>query len=164
MRRTHLGSQDRVVLTRRTSSTVMCGWPEGNGGGGRRPGWWSAAHGAGRSYSAARCSGCGRICRREAGVGCPWWLNGGGHRAGWSDGEGPLGLSRPELEGSQRCTGVGWSLRRRRSGRVVAGGGDARRTGVRQSMLARCKEKTDVGCERKTKVENGELIGRVLPL
>jgi hypothetical protein len=38
MRRTHLGSQDRVVLTRRTSSTVMYGWPEGNGGGGRRPG------------------------------------------------------------------------------------------------------------------------------
>jgi hypothetical protein len=132
-------------------------------GGGAR-GWWSVARGAGRSYSTARCSGCGRICRREAGVGYPWWLDGGGHRAGWSNGEGPLGLSGSELEGSQRCIGVGCSLRRRRSSRVVAGGGSARRTGVWRSMLARCEEKTDVGCERKMKVENGELIGRVLPL
>jgi hypothetical protein len=58
MRHTHLGSQDREVLTRRTSSTSMCGRPEGNNsGGGSVWGWWSAAHGAGRSYSVTRCSG-----------------------------------------------------------------------------------------------------------
>jgi hypothetical protein len=35
---THLGSRDREVLTGRMSSTTRCGRPEGNGGGGRRPG------------------------------------------------------------------------------------------------------------------------------
>jgi hypothetical protein len=38
MRRTHMGSWDMEVLTGRTSSTTRCGWPEGNGGGGRLPG------------------------------------------------------------------------------------------------------------------------------
>jgi hypothetical protein len=37
---------------------------------------------------------------------------GGMHRAGRSGGEGPEGLSGPELDGSQRCSGVGWSSRR----------------------------------------------------
>jgi hypothetical protein len=80
--------------------------------GGGVQGWWSTAHGAGRSYSAARCSGCGQIGRRDAGAGCPRWLSGDGHRAGRSGGEGSEGLSGPELEGSQRCTSAGWSSRR----------------------------------------------------
>jgi hypothetical protein len=35
---THLGSRDREVLTRRMSSTTMCGRPKGNDCGGQRPG------------------------------------------------------------------------------------------------------------------------------
>jgi hypothetical protein len=53
-------------------------------------------------------------------------VRGGMHRAGRSYAEGPEGLSGLELEGSQRCTSAGWSSRRRRSDRVVAGGGGAR--------------------------------------
>jgi hypothetical protein len=100
------------------------------------------AHGAGRSYSAAWCSGCGRISQREARVGCPLRLSVGGCRVGRSSGEGLEGLSGPELKGSQRCTGAGWSWRRRRSGRVVAGGGGAQWIGVRRLVLARQKEKS----------------------
>jgi hypothetical protein len=39
--------------------------------------WWSAAHGAGRSYTTARCSGCGRGDRRGARARCLWWLSDG---------------------------------------------------------------------------------------
>jgi hypothetical protein len=47
-------------------------------------------------------------------------------RAGRSGGDGPEGLLGLELDGSQRCTGVGWRSRRRRLGKVVDGGGTAR--------------------------------------
>jgi hypothetical protein len=70
--RTHMGRRDREVHTGRTSSMVRCAQPKGNVGGGSVRGLWSAAHDAGRSYSAVRCSGCGRIGRREAGAGYPW--------------------------------------------------------------------------------------------
>jgi hypothetical protein len=66
----------RQKLTGRTSS-VRCGRPEGNGGGGSVQGWWSAAHGVGRSYTAARCSGCGQGGQRGAGAGCPQRLGNG---------------------------------------------------------------------------------------
>jgi hypothetical protein len=46
--------------------------------------WWSVAHGARRSYSAAQYSECGRINRREAGAGCPWWFSGSGYGGGQS--------------------------------------------------------------------------------
>jgi hypothetical protein len=42
-------------------------------------GWWSTAHGAGRLYTVARCSGRGRIGRREARASCPRWLSGSGN-------------------------------------------------------------------------------------
>jgi hypothetical protein len=40
-------------------------------------GWWSVARGAGRLYTAARCSGCGRGGQSGAGMGCPRWLSDG---------------------------------------------------------------------------------------
>jgi hypothetical protein len=52
-------------------------------GGGVR-GWWSAAHGAGRSYTAVRCSGCGRGGRRGARVDCPRWLSDGEQGGAWA--------------------------------------------------------------------------------
>jgi hypothetical protein len=57
-------------LTGRMSSTVRCGQPEGNDGGGGVQGWWSTTQGVGRLFTAARCSGRGRIGRRDAGAGC----------------------------------------------------------------------------------------------
>jgi hypothetical protein len=63
-------------------------------------------------------------------------VRGSACRAGRCGGDGPEGLSGPELEGSQRCTGEGWSSRRRRLGRGVAGGGCTQWTGVRRSMSA----------------------------
>jgi hypothetical protein len=45
--------------------------------GGSVRGWWWAAHGAGGSYTAARCSGCGRGSQRGAGASCPRWLSDG---------------------------------------------------------------------------------------
>jgi hypothetical protein len=66
-------------LTGRMRSTARCGRSEGNGGGGGVRGWWSTAHGVGRLYTAARCSGHGRICRREGGAGCPRRLSGSGN-------------------------------------------------------------------------------------
>jgi hypothetical protein len=62
-------------FTERTCSTMRCGRPEGNDGGGGVRGWWSTARCAGRLYTAARCSGHGRISRREARVGCPQRLS-----------------------------------------------------------------------------------------
>jgi hypothetical protein len=47
---------------------------------------------------------------------------------------------------------------------VVAGGGGTRWTGVRQSASTRREEKTEVGRERKTEVEMGELVGGALCL
>jgi hypothetical protein len=73
-------------LTERTSSTARCGRPERNGGGGDVRGWWLMARGAGRLYTAARCSGHGQNGRREAGAGCPQWL-GGGRNGGAVGGE-----------------------------------------------------------------------------
>jgi hypothetical protein len=133
MWRNHLESQDREVLTGRTSSMVMCGRPKGNGvegavGGcwgrllspwrraaqlGRRGtmvvcgvrGWWSAARGAGRSYSAVRCSGCGRIIQREVGVGYSWWLSGPGYGGGQS-GTGAVKWWRRKKKGAPRCGGA----------------------------------------------------------
>jgi hypothetical protein len=64
-------------LIGRTSSMARCGRPEGNGGGGGVWGWWSTTRGAGRLYTAARCSGCGRNGQREAGAGYPRRLSGG---------------------------------------------------------------------------------------
>jgi hypothetical protein len=49
---THFGAVGRKKLTRRTSSLMRCGRPEGNSGGGGVRGWWSIAHGAGRLYTA----------------------------------------------------------------------------------------------------------------
>jgi hypothetical protein len=70
----------KAELIGRTSSTVRCGWPEGNGGGGSIRGWWSTTRGAGRLYMAMRCSGRGRNGRREAGASYPrlreWRRNG----------------------------------------------------------------------------------------
>jgi hypothetical protein len=76
---TRFGGSGKVELTGRTCSTARCGWLEGNGSGCVVRGWWSIACSAGRLYTAARCSGHGRIGRREAGAGCPRWLNGGGN-------------------------------------------------------------------------------------
>jgi hypothetical protein len=58
-------------LTGRTCSTVRCGRPEGNGGGGGVRGWCSTARSAGRLYTVAQCLGRGRTDRREVGAGCP---------------------------------------------------------------------------------------------
>jgi hypothetical protein len=66
-------------LTERMRSTVWCVQPEGNGGGGGIWGWWSTARGVGRLYTAAQCSGRGRIGRREAGAGYLRWLSSGGN-------------------------------------------------------------------------------------
>jgi hypothetical protein len=121
---------------------VMCGRPKVTAVRGGVRGWWSVARCAGRSYSATRCLGCSQIGQREAGVGCPQRLSSGGRRAGRSSGEGPEGLSGPELEGSQRCTSAGWSSRRRRSAgwwpeEVVLGGpgcSSQRRHGARRKQ------------------------------
>jgi hypothetical protein len=51
--------------------------------------WWSAAHGAGRSYMMARCSGCGR--------GSGWQVN------GW----GAVGAARWPARGSDRAADGG---------------------------------------------------------
>jgi hypothetical protein len=58
-------------LTGRMSSMGRCGRPEGNGNGGGVRGWWLTARGAGRLYTAARCSRHGQNGRREARAGCP---------------------------------------------------------------------------------------------
>jgi hypothetical protein len=64
-------------LTRRMSSVVMCGRPEGNNGGGGVRGRWSTARGAGRWYTAVRCSWRQRGAQRGTMGGTTWWLNGG---------------------------------------------------------------------------------------
>jgi hypothetical protein len=66
-------------LTGRTSSTVRCGRPEGNSGGGGVRGWWSTAWGTGRLYTVVWCSGRGQIGRREVGAGYLRQLSGGGN-------------------------------------------------------------------------------------
>jgi hypothetical protein len=66
-------------LTGRMSSTVRCGRPEGNDGGGGVRGWWSTARGADRLYMAVRCLRHGQNSRREAGASCPQRLNSGGN-------------------------------------------------------------------------------------
>jgi hypothetical protein len=53
--------------------------PEGNDGGDGVRGWWSTACSAGSLCTTAWCLGRGRIGWREAGAGCPRWLNGGGN-------------------------------------------------------------------------------------
>jgi hypothetical protein len=52
---------EREELTGRMHSMVRCGRPKGNGGGDGVWGWRSTARGARRLYTAARCSGHGRI-------------------------------------------------------------------------------------------------------
>jgi hypothetical protein len=89
----HFGVTGRKKLTRRMSSTVRCGRSEGNGGWGDVRRWWSTAHGAGRLYTATRCSGRGRIGQRRperavhgglavVGTAEQWGAKGGGERKG----------------------------------------------------------------------------------
>jgi hypothetical protein len=66
-------------LTGRMSLTMRCGWSEGNGSGGGVRRWWSMARGAGRLYTAVRCSGRGQNGQREARAGCPRRLSGSGN-------------------------------------------------------------------------------------
>jgi hypothetical protein len=73
---TSFGAVGRKKLTGRMRS-VRCGRPEGNDGGGQRPGVVVGSSRGGRSYTAARCSGCGRGSQRGAGVSCPRWLSDG---------------------------------------------------------------------------------------
>jgi hypothetical protein len=89
-----------------------------------------------------------------------WAVRGGAHRAGRSGGEGPEGLSGLERSA---CIGMGWSSRRRRSGRgwleeAALGGpgcGGWHRHGARRRIG---------GASAKEEDEKGELIGWALPL
>jgi hypothetical protein len=74
------GGSKRGVLTRRMSTAVMGGRPEGNGGRGGNRGGWSTTHGAERWYTTARCLWRRRGARRGTGVGATRWLDGGGTR------------------------------------------------------------------------------------
>jgi hypothetical protein len=86
--------------------------------GGSVQGWWLAARGAGRSYTMARCSGCGRGDRRGARAGCPWWL---------SDGEqGGAGVVKVTEEEKVSPGGGGGFIAARGGGR---GGGNGGRRG-----------------------------------
>jgi hypothetical protein len=64
----------------------------------------------------------------------------GAHRRGYLNSEGLEGSEGPKLEGSQGCTGAGWSSRRCRLGRGAAGRGDARLLEVQQSTSAQREE------------------------
>jgi hypothetical protein len=108
-------------LTGRMHSTVRCGRPEGNGGGGGVQGWWSTAHGAGRLYTAARCSGRGRINRREAGAGCPRWLDSGGNVAQWGAKGGGGRKGAPRWGWAPFIATKGGGRRRRGGGETVGG-------------------------------------------
>jgi hypothetical protein len=83
------------ILIGMTRSAVMCGRPEGNGGGGGVQGDGRRLTGAGRWYTATQCSWRRRGAQRGTGGGATRWLDGGRtRRRSGGDGQGKKGCSQ----------------------------------------------------------------------